>query len=434
MSTPGRTARSWCALILGALLGSAYDAEGQRLVISTFVPQVTSPRTQVLSLASGQEEFGLPGPIASGRTIFTADGRFALWQRELADGSRQLVAYDVLDRTLRPLPFDMEPLAAHPAVLAVFGLSQAAAVRLDVSGLHPLYDCAPSRLVDLDVSADGARVAALCATGVVGIVDATTGGLLHTVVAGAPQVVTSAHFDVSGSRLLVARRLPLQRPQLALVDVTSGQDVATADSPDAPVPPPFQPDPGCRVDVVSASRAMAVVACSWIVGPPHPMSIYVTRRVEVSTLAWGQRLDVRYNGGAMSLDPEATRLFAASTHIGAWVVQILDAVTGASLAEAPRVGAGIGVAYPPLVPTLSAVVTGTSVRLDWSVPAHSPLSVATVVEVGFGPGRVDLTTLPLDGVGLVADAVPAGRYFVRVRAMNYTGASPVSNEVVVDVP
>jgi hypothetical protein len=178
------------------------------------------------------------------------------------------------------------------------------------------------------------------------------------------------------------------------------------------------------------------VACSWFFDfNPGPFTqSFKTRRLDLPGLTWGAALDVRFLGANMSLDPDATRLIAASTSVRSATIQILDAVSGASLVEAPLFADGLGVAYAPLAPTLSAQVTGTSVRLDWSMPAHSPLRTATVVEVGFGPGRVDLMTLPLAGLGLTADAVPAGRYYVRARALNVTGESPVSNEVIVDVP
>jgi hypothetical protein len=136
----------------------------------------------------------------------------------------------------------------------------------------------------------------------------------------------------------------------------------------------------------------------------------------------------------MSLDPDATRLIAASSSFQGSAIELVDAVTGAVLAGVPIFGAGLGVAYPPLPPTLSAQVTGNTVQFDWTMPAHSPLRTATVLEVGFGPGRRDLVTQPFEGVGLLVGSVPPGRYFVRARALDFTGESPVSNEVVVDVP
>jgi hypothetical protein len=165
--------RGWLFGPVVSLLAAAVcEAEAQRIVITTWAGFMGPPRTQVLSLTTGREEFGLT-EFATGRTVFTADGRFALWQRSLSNGSHELVLYDALRRALVPLPFAMEPLAAHPVLLAAFGRSETAAVRLDDSGLRMLYDCAPSFVLMLDLSADGRRLAALCGTGVVAVVEST---------------------------------------------------------------------------------------------------------------------------------------------------------------------------------------------------------------------------------------------------------------------
>jgi hypothetical protein len=434
MQQPYRLDIRRCAVIVGLLLAGGRDAESQRLVINAFQPFATPPRTMVHSLTTGQEEFAELGGIGSRRTVFTADGRFALWQRQVVSGTPPLVLYDVVRRTVVPLPFDMEPLAAHPRDLAVFGRSQAAAVRLDLGGQRVLYDCAPSSLVMLDLSADGKRLAAVCDSGVVGVVDAATGGVLYALNGGPPASVPSAHFDVLGTRLLIARRLPPLRTQFALVDLASGQDVATAESPD--VPQSFQGG-GCTVDVVSAQRSAAIVACSWFFDPgigPFTQS-FKTRRLDLAGLTWGPLLDVRYLGASMSLDPAATRLIAASISArGFAAIQVLDAVSGASLIEVPMFGGGLGVAYAPLAPTLSAAVTGRSVRLDWSLPAHSPPAADYAIEIGSGPGLSDLGRMTVPVATISAAAVPPGRYYARVRAVNDTGTGAPSNEVIVDVP
>lgn len=198
--------RGWLFGPVVSLLAAAVcEAEAQRVVITTWAGFMGPPRTQVLSLTTGREEFGLT-EFATGRTVFTADGRFALWQRSLSNGSHELVLYDALRRALVPLPFAMEPLAAHPVLLAAFGRSETAAVRLDDSGLRMLYDCAPSFVLMLDLSADGRRLAALCGTGVVAVVDATTGSVLHTVnaVLSPCTSMPKAHASSSAAR---SRRL-----------------------------------------------------------------------------------------------------------------------------------------------------------------------------------------------------------------------------------
>jgi len=85
---------------------------------------------------------------------------------------------------------------------------------------------------------------------------------------------------------------------------------------------------------------------------------------------------------------------------------------------------------------LVSQVAASSVVLSWS-PGGTPAAVIRhVLEVGSAPGLSDIFT-GLD-VGLqtsfAARGVPPGRYYVRVRAGNYTGLSAPSNEVVVQVP
>jgi hypothetical protein len=102
---------------------------------------------------------------------------------------------------------------------------------------------------------------------------------------------------------------------------------------------------------------------------------------------------------------------------------------------APR--ASMVVAFVPASPgTLAAQVSGSVVSLSWSAGGPPAAVTRYVLEVGSAPGLNDIFT-GLD-VGLqtsfAASGVPPGRYYVRVRARNYTGVSAPSNEVVVQVP
>jgi hypothetical protein len=86
-------------------------------------------------------------------------------------------------------------------------------------------------------------------------------------------------------------------------------------------------------------------------------------------------------------------------------------------------------------PVLSATVIGSTVSLTWRL-APAILMTAYTIEVGSAAGLSDLRTLRIGGLASSYDAsnVPAGTYFVRVRASNNSGSSPPSNEVVVVVP
>ena len=91
-------------------------------------------------------------------------------------------------------------------------------------------------------------------------------------------------------------------------------------------------------------------------------------------------------------------------------------------------------ADPPGAPAnLSAQVVGTSVQLAWTAGSGS---VSTyLIEAGSAPGLANLASFPTGSTAtaISVTAVPAGTYYVRVRAANVDGASPPSNEVLVVV-
>jgi predicted phage tail protein len=87
----------------------------------------------------------------------------------------------------------------------------------------------------------------------------------------------------------------------------------------------------------------------------------------------------------------------------------------------------------PIAPgNLTASVTGTTVTLSWSAPLGAILGYR--LEAGTGPGlsNVANTTIGL-ATSFSAPSVPAGTYYVRVRAIAAEGESLPSNEVTVVV-
>jgi hypothetical protein len=82
---------------------------------------------------------------------------------------------------------------------------------------------------------------------------------------------------------------------------------------------------------------------------------------------------------------------------------------------------------------LAAAVAGRIVSLTWSAAAGN--ATTYVIEAGTASGLADLGTLPTGYLDTTfSTPVPAGTYFVRIRAANAFGASGPSNEVVVVVP
>ena len=121
---------------------------------------------------------------------------------------------------------------------------------------------------------------------------------------------------------------------------------------------------------------------------------------------------------------------------GAGSVNRHDVSTGAvTLSSGSMLPGHFGVAFAPLAPTLSATVAGRRVDVQWTLPAHSPSALTHVIEVGSASGLTDLGTITTGAAPTLAvPSAPPGRYYVRVRAVNATGAGAASNEVIVDVP
>jgi hypothetical protein len=84
----------------------------------------------------------------------------------------------------------------------------------------------------------------------------------------------------------------------------------------------------------------------------------------------------------------------------------------------------------PSRPTLSALAHGNTVTLSWNDPGNL---THFDLEAGSAPGLNDLLTTSLRGTSFTVAAVPAGTYYLRVRAINDVGRSLPSNEVQVVV-
>lgn len=79
---------------------------------------------------------------------------------------------------------------------------------------------------------------------------------------------------------------------------------------------------------------------------------------------------------------------------------------------------------------LSAAVSGSFVTVSWSPPSGTAAVAQYLVYVGTAPGASDLVNGLSVGTALsVSGAVPPGRYYARVQAVNGYGAGPISAEI-----
>jgi glucose/arabinose dehydrogenase len=86
-----------------------------------------------------------------------------------------------------------------------------------------------------------------------------------------------------------------------------------------------------------------------------------------------------------------------------------------------------GANLPPAPPTnLAADVQGSTVTITWAAAAGA---TSYVLEAGSAPGASNVGSFITTGPGLAAAGVPAGGYYVRVRARNANGTSAATTDL-----
>ena len=115
-------------------------------------------------------------------------------------------------------------------------------------------------------------------------------------------------------------------------------------------------------------------------------------------------------------------------------VRSLRSAYGWALAVCLLVAVSVSLGAVPSAPTnLAAQVVGNTVNLTWTASVAGPV-LAYKLEAGSAPGLTNVATVILgNSPSFSAAAVPAGTYFVRVRAIGADGESLPSNEVTVVV-
>ncbi|MDH4066006.1 MAG: fibronectin type III domain-containing protein, partial [Acidobacteriota bacterium] len=192
-----------------------------------------------------------------------------------------------------------------------------------------------------------------------------------------------------------------------------------------------------------------VVGASGCSGPPAaPLDLGASMNSSSVTLAWraapqsiasSYRLLVGSASGASDLgafDVGAATTFTTTAPPGAYFVRV-QAVNpcglGAPSAEAVAVVGGVPVPPGPVF-ALSGSVSSTTVSLAWAAPSFGTGPFQYLVEAGSRPGLANLATMTSASPSFATSGVPAGIYYVRVRALSAAGVGPAGNEIVVVVP
>ena len=373
---------------------------------------------------------------AARRAYVTPDGRYLVWagvQDEVT--SSALLAYDsATGSTVTLMPLDAFPFdfAGDPNEPEVFVRMQTGVIGVSASGVRPLPTCAGAALSAM--SADGRRFATPCGSPVappqsVEIREVASGAVVNQIEVVAFVMALNAmgtelfaiaqvgfssgelrRYDVATGAVLSARPLATVSDTLLEVDPRTGRLIlAQGDRPFGGFGNVEVLDPatlntigtillglGSRRFAFDDTRARAYVLTSSITESPVVGPVYHTR------------LDV--------VDTDAFAVIEGTP---------LPYERGDAIVLAPRLGTPVD---------LSADVSGSRVSLAWSPGPSRATTTHYVVEARLDPGGTPLVTLDVVEPSLSVEAVPAGRYFVRVRAVNYGGSSAPSDEIVVDVP
>lgn len=167
---------------------------------------------------------------------------------------------------------------------------------------------------------------------------------------------------------------------------------------------------------LAAAVAGRTVTLTWQPGPGSAGAVY-----------WVEAGSVPGASNLGAWPTAAPVLVAAGVPDGRYFVRVraasTDGISGPSNEVDIRVGCGGPLAAPA---NLAGDANGTAVFLVWQAVAGAS---GYVIEAGSAPGLTNIAAAPTAATSLAA-TVPAGTYYIRVRAMGACGLGNASNEVV----
>ena len=143
----------------------------------------------------------------------------------------------------------------------------------------------------------------------------------------------------------------------------------------------------------------------------------------------------RTDDAILSTGSTATRFSATVPPSSAFYIRVHATNAAGTSPPSNEIAAIIGSGLRPPM-DLAAAVDGSTVTLTWSVQLGDLSPTGYVIEAGSSTGASNLASISWPGGfrrSYVATGVPAGTYFVRLRATNRSGTSLPSNEVMIVV-
>ncbi|MFN7978011.1 MAG: fibronectin type III domain-containing protein [Vicinamibacterales bacterium] len=402
-------------LLLVVCLAVPSTAEAQR---AAFRINGSAPRIGVLDLATGQAR-DVSNDEAQVDASFTSDGRFAV--QKVGGGLR---VRDMSTGATVVLPVDFRPVVAHPRRAMFFGFTAASELaRLDARGMARWTPCPGVQVVDsFDLDLDGAHLYVSCPSREILVIDSET-GLEVRRIGGMPSSRLLA-INAAGDLVLVhtdgAGNTAVDRrdPQTGLLLATRAGLPSWSGTGSRHQLLEFSctvpPGASCSVSLI-ASSSLAPSRALTGGSLPLVMRTYVSPE--------GREGVFNYVGTSPN-----------TTSVASW----FDIASGRELGALtlpPGETVEVNVQYPPLPAALAqASVAAGAVALSWQLPRLSPAAVTYRLEAGLAPGATAVSIDLGAAASTTIPGVPPGRYYARIRAVNYNGVSAPSNEVVIDVP
>lgn len=382
-----------------------------------------------------RSEAALPAD-RGGSLIATADGRYVVVMTggTLTSGPR-LSVFDrtssitspVFDWPIPTDPFRISSIVAHPSEVRVFVTSNYSLYEASADGVTPI-DVGPVRQI-AGMTVDG-----------------------HILLLDRPTLDRAIRFDTR-TRTVVDETVLSDRATMTLSP--HGESIYTHHyGPGSHVYRRVQAGTG----TVLAERVEPGLGMRYVVAAdPHTGRIYVTPvdgtydvldPVTLASLGIVTHTLPRFTSSTrLVFDPYVRRAFMLASNgagpspgDGGAVIDVIDVDTlsrigGGSLGSENGAGSLVVIPRPPAPSDLSATVEGTRVMLQWSRGTGPGRANGFRVEAGSAPGLANLARFDVsESPTLSVEAVPAGSYYVRVRATSMGGVSAASPEIVVTVP
>ncbi len=205
---------------------------------------------------------------------------------------------------------------------------------------------------------------------------------------------------------------------------------------------------GAGVSGVTSEQAFVVGAAGCTAPPAPPVDLTATVTGSTVALAWGAapqsivssyRVVIGTTSGGSEFgvtDLGAGTTFSTTAPTGAFFLRLFAVNACGMGAPSAETVVVVGTpVVPPVAPYgLEVARTGGTLSFSWAAPSIGTGPFSYRLEAGSGPGLSDLASVPVAATSLSTATVPAGLYYVRVRAIGAGGVSPVSNELVILVP